>query len=113
MSLDEEWAKATPDLSSEWERAKPSSSGPMPVNAGIASLVAGIAGAPVDIAQGVYNAPKMVYGMARSFTPRGLAPPSDLPEPVTGTPGGSESIRRALNIAADVTGVRGLSTENP
>lgn len=108
MSLDEEWASAKPDLASEWERAKPSSSGPTPVNAGIASLAASIAGAPVDIAQGVYNTPKMAYGLVK-----GALGGTDLPEPVTGTPGGSESLRNALNIAADVTGVRGLSPENP
>lgn len=109
MSLDDEWAGAKPDLNSEWESAKPaSSSGPTPVNAGIASLAAGIAGAPVDIAQGVYNAPKMVYGAIK-----GALGGTDLPEPITGTPGGSESLRRALNIAAEETGVRGLSPDNP
>lgn len=81
---------------------------PTPVNAGIANFIAGLAGAPVDIAQGVYNVPKMLYGLAK-----GAMGGTDLPEPVTGTPGGSESIRHTLNTAADMTGIRGLSTENP
>jgi hypothetical protein len=87
--------------------AKPES-GPTPVNAGLANFAASVAGAPVDIAQGVYNAPRMIYGLAK-----GALGGTDLPQPVTGTPGGSESLRNALNIAADVTGVRGLSPENP
>lgn len=111
MSLEDEWASAKPDLKSEWDSAKPivvPSSRPTPVNAGIANLLAGAAGSPIDIAQGVYNAPKMLYGLAK-----GAMGGTDLPEPVTGTPGGSESLRRVLQIASDMSGIRGLSPENP
>lgn len=107
MSVQDEWASAKPDLNSEWDTAKPSESRSTPVNAGIGSLIASVAGAPIDIAQGVYNAPKMIYGAIK-----GALGGTDLPEPVTGTPGGSESIRNAMRVAGEL-GLRGVSPDNP
>jgi hypothetical protein len=89
-------------------KTQASESGPTPVNAGLANLAAGIAGTPVDIAQGVYNTPKMLYGLAK-----GALGGTDLPEPVTGTPGGSESLRNALRSLAEMTGMKGFSPDNP
>src|SRR5260221_12198272 len=79
--------------------------GPMPVNSGMASFLASAAGAPIDIAQGIYNAPKMIYGLAK-----GALGGTDLPGTVTGTAGGSESKRRALNIAGHITRQRRFTT---
>lgn len=108
MALSEQEEFELLSLEREKSKTPPIESRPMPVNAGIASLAAGIAGAPVDIAQGFWNAPKMAYGAIK-----GALGGTDLPEPVTGTPGGSESIRKALQAASELTGIRGLSPENP
>src|ERR1700704_6672604 len=63
------------------QAAQPSS-GPMPVNAGLGSLAANLAGLPIDTVQNVYNLGKAAIG---GWTGR----PLDFPL-VEGTPGGSE-----------------------
>lgn len=115
MSLDAEWETAKPDLTSEWDKAgppapaAPASSGGSPARAGMVNFAAGVAGLPMDLTQAIYNLPKAAYGVAKHE----LTGSTDLPELVTGTPGGSESIKRVLKMASEMSGIEALNPENP
>ena len=78
---------------------------PLPANAGLADFAASTLGAPVDIIQGVINAPKMAFGAAATA----LGRPDLAPEVSGDAFGGSQSIRRGLRS----TGMPGLSPDNP
>jgi len=87
------------------EKEKSGGSSPLPANAGLANFAASTLGAPVDIIQGVINAPKMIYGAAATA----LGRPDLAPEVSGDAFGGSQSIKRGLRA----TGLPGLSPDNP
>lgn len=83
----------------------PGKAAPLPANAGLAELVARVGGLPVDTIENAIN-----LGLAGVGTVAAAAGRPDLaPDPLRGSFGGSESIRRGLRA----TGEPGLSPDNP
>jgi hypothetical protein len=76
-----------------------------PAVSGMASLAATVAGIPIDAVQNIYNLGKAGVGLATGRS-------QDFPL-VEGTPGGSESIRNVLRKASEMSGLTGLSPDNP
>lgn len=83
------------------------SSGPMPVNAGLANLSATMMGLPMETVKNVANLGIAGFGAAKGLL--GGTPP-DL---IQSLPGDIGNARGLLNRAATDTGIRGLSPDNP
>src|SRR5687767_8906251 len=83
----------------------PSTSKPLPANAGLAELIARVGGVPADAIENALNLGIAGYGTIAAA----LGRPDLAPEPLRGSFGGSESIRKGLRA----TGEPGLSPDNP
>lgn len=109
-----EWEDVTPvKQDSGWEDVAPKraqgvpvarGARPLPANAGVADLLASMAGLPMDTVQNVANIGIAGYGAAKAAL---TGQPG--PDLMTNIPGGSENIRNMLRS----TGAPGLSPDNP